>query len=519
MTILKSKYQTIVKRWGRVPVFLVLVLMLALSSTVLALTASSLVFYDPWQSGNADFECENAGCGECEYAYKIDEWGKDGANMDATYMPGDGNTIIISNDDGNSFDFTSTRPVSCVIVKGGTGAIVFYYDPPVYGDTGLFAPVNEDTEERFDISHVSFCYDGPEEMLAVSKTAVTSFTREHFWDIAKKVETDNGYELDGFPKIWLFIDGSGDEAATWTVDVTYEGYEDSGFNVSGVITIENTGDLDAVITAVDDVLAGETIDVACGVEFPYTLPVGETLTCDYDEDGYVEGFNEVTVTTERDQYFADAEIVWGAPTNEINKTVTIIDNGFELGQVTAPDDAQFTYALAFAYGVQDYVCGSYQIDNTATIVETGQSASATLKVNVQCYLYETAYAKGDDAICFIPTFSNWGWTNPILPRTEIWGLWAGAAQCDTDKGTLVGSVVVRYSLSTNMDLTVEFNVDDEYDLKETHVYAGYNMFPKDRLGRETVAPGAYTNGSPFDGSEVYVIVHAVVGIPDPDFGP
>jgi hypothetical protein len=40
-----------------------------------------------------------------------------------------------------------------------------------------------------------------------------------------------------------------------------------------------------VITAVDDVLAGDPIDVDCGVTFPYMLPVGETLICTYSEDG------------------------------------------------------------------------------------------------------------------------------------------------------------------------------------------------------------------------------------------
>ena len=373
--------------------------------------------------------------------------------------------------------------------------------------------------------------DTPVEFLTVNKTAVTSFTREHFWDIDKEVETEKGYELDDVAKIWLYIDGSGDETATWAVDVTYEGFEDSDFNVSGEITIMNTGTLDAVITAVEDVLGGEVIDVDFGkVEFPYTLEVGETLTGTYDEDvdEKIEGKNEVTVYTEvntDDGYFADADIEWGDPDVETNETVTIVDDSdlfyevVTLGSVTADNDAQFTYTYDFAY--EDYdECGSFQYDNTATIVETGQSASATLKVNVQCYLYDTAYAKGDDAICFIPTFRNWGWTNPILPGEYEWDLWAGAAQCDTDKGELVGSVEVEYD--EDGYLTVTFNVDDEYDLKETHVYAGEDKFPQQQRGRrtvDTVAPGQYYNDSPFDGSEVYVIAHAVVGLPDPDFGP
>jgi hypothetical protein len=191
------------------------------------------------------------------------------------------------------------------------------------------------------------------------------------------------------------------------VDVTYEGYEDSGWNVSGEITIENTGGLDAVITNIEDVLAGEEIDIDCGEDFelPYDLAVGDILTCTYDEDvdDFIEGYNEVTVTTERDEYFADAEIIWDDdPNEEVNKTVTIEDLSdlfgiMELGTVTAPNGAQFTYDEDFAW--EDYdVCGNYEYDNTAVIVETGQEADATLPVYVQCYVFagETAWAANGD---------------------------------------------------------------------------------------------------------------------------
>ncbi len=392
-------------------------------------------------------------------------------------------------------------------------------------DTLLTGSATSDGDNTFfNLSHV--CPGAGYEELTVSKTAVTSFTREHAWDIAKSVETENGHRLYGFPKIWLFTDGSGNETATWTVDVTYEGYEDSDFNVSGQVTIENTGTLDAVITSVADVLAGEPISVDFGVTFPYTLPAGETLTGTYDEDGYVEGKNEVTVTTERDAYVAEAAIVWGDPTPEINATVNIKDYSYlfgkrSLGTATAPNDAQFTYTKDFAWA--DYGrdrCGSFTYGNKAMIVETGQSASATLKVNVQCYIYETAYAKGDDEFCFIPTFSQWGWTNPIEPGEYTWDLWAGAAQCDTSKGTLVGSVTVVYN--DDGDVTVTYNIDAPFMLDEAHVYVGYDMFPQMQQGRRTVstvAPGQYYNDGPFDGSAIYVIAHAVVGIPDPNFGP
>ena len=368
------------------------------------------------------------------------------------------------------------------------------------------------------------------EKLTVTKTAVTSFIRTHDWDIAKSVETEKGYKLDNFPKIWLYVDGSGNEWAKWIVDVTYEGYEDSGFNVSGIITATNTGDLPAVVTSVSDVLGGTAIDVDCGVSFPYDLPVGNSLVCSYGTDvaSKIEGMNVATVTTERDEYSGNASLTWGDPTSEIDKTVTVKDwrkppeETKVLGTVTAPNGDTFTYTEDFAwadFGADD--CGAHHIFNSAWLEgDSGQlgSAWANLKVNVQCIDYETAYAKGDDAVCFIPTFANWGWTNPITPGTYTWDLWAGAGQCDTSKGTLVGSVKVVYDAATGI-VTVEFDLDEPYILDETHVYAGYGMFPLDRRGRPTVAPGLYTNEGPFGGSEIYVIAHAVVGIPDPDFGP
>ena len=44
------------------------------------------------------------------------------------------------------------------------------------------------------------------------------------------------------------------------------------------------------------------------------------------------------------------------------------------------------------------------------------------------------------------------------------------------------------------------------------------MIPHDRPSNATVAPGQYYIADSLEG-EIYVIAHAVVGIPDPDFGP
>ena len=88
-------------------------------------------------------------------------------------------------------------------------------------------------------------------------------------------------------------------------------------------------------------------------------------------------------------------------------------------------------------------------------------------------------------------------------------MWAGAGQCDLSNGILVGTVTVDYTSGT---VTFDFKLDPSVSLEEYHVYAGVGMFPTGNNGELTVAPGQYTIGTDLSGP-VYVIVHAVVGIP------
>jgi hypothetical protein len=129
--------------------------------------------------------------------------------------------------------------------------------------------------------------------------------------------------------------------------------------------------------------------------------------------------------------------------------------------------------------------------------------------------YETAYAKGDAPTCFIGLgFGNWGWTNgPIGEGSYEWELWAAAGQCDTSRGTLVGKVTVAYADGA---VTVTPALATGVTLSELHVYAGAANVPAiwhpKKGWQPTVAPGQYYIEDPLSG-QIYVIVHAVVGIP------
>ncbi|WP_340115119.1 T9SS type A sorting domain-containing protein, partial [Maribellus mangrovi] len=136
---------------------------------------------------------------------------------------------------------------------------------------------------------------------------------------------------------------------------------------------------------------------------------------------------------------------------------------------------------------------------------------------------ETAFAKLDneDAHCFIGdyNFNRWGWTNLVTEGEYDLPYYAGAAQCDVDKGLLVGNVHVTFM---DGQVSVEYQMMEGYVLSEAHVYVGCEPYPM-KNGKPTVAPGQFTfntgdldhstgitvNFTDVVGESVYVIVHGV----------
>jgi uncharacterized protein YdeI (BOF family) len=116
---------------------------------------------------------------------------------------------------------------------------------------------------------------------------------------------------------------------------------------------------------------------------------------------------------------------------------------------------------------------------------------------------ETFYAKAENGICFIDGgfSSNWGWTNLIGPGTYEWPLYADAGECILEGATLVGTTTVVYGLDGVVTVTID--MAPGYTLEEEHIYAGYAPYPGPGIG-------TWRNEGPFDGSDIYVIVHGVV---------
>lgn len=205
----------------------------------------------------------------------------------------------------------------------------------------------------------------------VTKTAVAEFTRTFGWTIEKTVD----------PATWdLFTGDTG--TSEYTVSVTKDDGTDSDPSVSGVITIENTSDRDAIIESVEDVISGDptTADVDCPVTFPAELGEGDTLVCTYSADlpDTSTQTNTASVTLAEGTIFTGtAQVVFGTPTTTVNDTINVTDTvEGDLGSFS--DDGSVSYPRTFACDGDE---GTH--NNTATIVETDQSDSASVTVN--CY--------------------------------------------------------------------------------------------------------------------------------------
>jgi hypothetical protein len=175
--------------------------------------------------------------------------------------------------------------------------------------------------------------------------------------------------------------------STYTIDITKTGSTDSDFAVAGIITVNNPSPIVAIINGVTDEIPGvgaATVD--CGVTYPYVLLPGATLICAYSSDLPDDATRTNTATAAlqntpsgETDYSADADVIFTDPSVVVYDEVNVNDtNG---GSWLFPDSGSVSYDVNFTCNTDE---GTH--DNTATIVETGQSDDAQVIVN--CYELE-----------------------------------------------------------------------------------------------------------------------------------
>lgn len=280
----------------------------------------------------------------------------------------------------------------CQIADGAGNPVAV---DPQYGDPGI-----NPSECKYDAFMVKTGDTAPQaKALTVVKDAAGTYTNTYSWTISKSVDKS-------------YIAQSGSSAtANYAVDVTRDAGTVSDVKVTGKITVTNPN-----ATAVDGVNVSDTLsnDTTCGVaggsnvlvppgntDFSYSCDLGRSLP-----SGALS--NVVSIAWPlQDLGGTDGLLLVGSAGFQFDKIA------FARSDVNACVDV--TDSLAGGLG---QVCGSqtlrYQgtingtagtctpVDNTATIVQTNQSSSASVKL---CVGADLAVSK-----TVVPTFNRaYGW--------------------------------------------------------------------------------------------------------------
>lgn len=271
-----------------------------------------------------------------------------------------------------------------VYTKGGPDYNKYDYtgiNPRPVADGNLHAPLTpsaNDNPKFAGFSHIDFCY---RVALLIEKTAETSYNLRYSWEIDKKPNA----EYDLF---------KGDEVKhDYVVKVTKGKGIPEDIMVWGTITIYNPAKATAVIESITDVIPGyNNVELTCNVTFPYHLAAGETLKCTYKAklDNLKSLVNTVTVVTSGkvDGGKATADIKFGEPDKVFDNEITVIDSyKGELGKTNKSTSWEYSRTLS-CFDADNEFIEKETYHNTATIKETGQKASAYVKVT--CWELEVA---------------------------------------------------------------------------------------------------------------------------------
>jgi hypothetical protein len=227
----------------------------------------------------------------------------------------------------------------------------------------------------------------------VSKTAAGTFDKTYTWTIDK---TKDG-------EYWKFI---GDPATTHGYKVAVDQtITPSDYKVSGVITVANPNPSAAMSVNLSDSLSSGELATLTDCTNPVTIPAGTSVDCKYTASPKDDtpGTNTATATLNKVDFTATKDYTFTAKVIGY-PIINVTDTNGGLGSASGDQAWEYTKDFACPTDPAKYVDGAWSktYDNTATIDETGQTASSS--VTLHCYA--PVVGKSADA-----TFDRtWDWT-------------------------------------------------------------------------------------------------------------
>jgi len=318
---------------------------------------------------------DGSATGSATFAFTIPTTVVDGSVTVTDTFKGDLGTVSYTDPSPTTFSYSRTESGSPGTCTG-------------YANTATFTTKNTNTTGS-DSKTVKVCVGVD---LTVSKTANPSFTRTFKWGITKSVDQTQQN-----------IPAGGAATFTYTVEVTHDAGTDSGWTVSGTITVNNPNEWEAITADVSDavnndpnascvVTGGTNLTLAAKgnagdtVTLPYTCTYSAAPASNSETNTATATWNSATFFTPDGSAQGSAKFDFTTPTTVVDGSVTVTDTlGGPLGTVsyTDPSPTTFPYPYTFS-GDPGGTCTSH--GNTASFktsdTDTTGSASQTVKVCV-----------------------------------------------------------------------------------------------------------------------------------------
>jgi hypothetical protein len=236
------------------------------------------------------------------------------------------------------------------------------------------------------ITHVPGCGVKNAADLQVSKVATPSFTRTYNWTISKDVDNTK------------IVQNGGNATFNYSVTASETAFTDSGWAASGTITVTNTNNWEDLTTTVTDAVdnggtctitdanggVNEVVPASNSIEVPYTCTYASAPDPDAGTNTATATWDAIGAGTVDSSATGTAGVDFSSTTpTTVDQTVDVTDSyAGDFGTLTATDDPSNLTSETFTYSrtvpVPETGCQTY--DNTATIVETGQTSSDEVQV-------------------------------------------------------------------------------------------------------------------------------------------
>ena len=254
--------------------------------------------------------------------------------------------------------FTYDRPEDCSDIAYTDGVGTKHLP-----NTATIVETNQSDDAAVDVT----CY-----RLSVSKTATPTFDRHFDWTITK-----SGDQTE--------VTANFGDQVTINYTITVVGTQtDSGWHVTGTVTVHNPAPMDATLDSLTDEISGlGAVSLDCGGSL--TVPAGGDLVCTYSSDlpDAASRTNTATATAYTVDYTGTAPIDFSGVSPTVTgqtPPVTVTDS--YAGTLGTADIGTSTFNYSRTIDTTTLGCGDFNFPNTATIVETGQTSDWNVLIHV-----------------------------------------------------------------------------------------------------------------------------------------